>query len=796
MTLPEALPQESPPVRRLIPYLHHPNPVLSGKVVRLSTEGPGTEALVAIIRHLQDLDEEDLILTPDGDKPSGTPMRGWLATLIRAEDLGNGHLHLWMEVSERGVALRERPEEAEQGQEPVVPLALWALLPFEDEDLTPSEDAEVMEAGKRLKAEFSRDQPALRKLATLADKASAPAPLIRAMGACLTASHQWALLREHLLQSEVGRKTNDELILRASKDAERARKEAHLKIQLKAVQEELKAVQGDGGEDDDDDEVQRKADALELSEPARKHLRKLLRRMKGLQSSSSEHAVLQAQAEVLVSLPWGKTSAEGQEPDPGLARARAALDEAHHGLVKVKRRLLQYLAVRQLTPTAPPPILCLAGPPGVGKTSLAKALAKALGRPMVRISLGGVGDESEIRGHRKTYVGSMPGRIIKAVIEAGVTDPLILLDEVDKLGKNAHRGDPAAALLEVLDPEQHSAFKDHYLEVPWDLSRAVFICTANDPSSIPAPLMDRMELIELSSYTLPEKLHIFRDHIWPSVLKDHGLAPERLTWDPAQVDDIQAALASRYTREAGVRQLRAQGAALARHVALLSAEAPEPVESWTVDWPLTEAALGPCPPLGADETCHGREPAIGRALGLAWTPAGGVVLWIEAVEKASGAYGTLTLSGKLGDVMKESATAAHSLLEHHLRRDCPSGFRSIHVHLPAGAVPKDGPSAGVGLYWVLRSLLEEVPLFQDVAMTGEITLQGRVLPVGGIKEKVLAAAAAGAVKVLLPEGNRKDWEHEVPADIKASLEVVFLSEVTDAGPHLVLAHAAQLSTIT
>lgn len=774
-------PAPSPLTPRALPHHAVSKPLLKGMTVRLTSGHHEGDLPGKVIEYMQALDLEDLVLVHGGLPHSPTPSLCWLTTLIRAEEAGNGQYTLWMSVVERGTCYALNSGEG-------TPLVQWLPQPLLDETLGATAEAELKAEYQRFKAEAQAHLSPVEKVSELASMSSPPEAVLKAMAQALTLEQQWTLLRDHLVNQEVSARTNEALKARTRKEAERAQKEAHLKMQLRAVQEELKNLNGAEPDLEDEEELSARAASLPLSEEAARHVQKNLKRMKGLQSSSSEHGVLQAQTEALLNLPWGLSS-EGASRPPDLHRARLALEEAHHGLSDVKTRLLQYLAVRKLNPSAPAPILCLVGPPGVGKTSLAAVLARALNRPMVRISLGGVGDESEIRGHRRTYVGSMPGRMIKAVTDAKVRDPLILLDEIDKLGRNAHRGDPAAALLEVLDPEQNPTWRDHYLEVPWDLSPAVFVCTANDVSQIPAPLLDRMELIELSSYTPAEKVAILREHLWPAVCREHGLTIENFTWDEAQRPALEEALTTRYTREAGVRQLRIKAAALVRHVALKMAEEDQATLSAsqvTVNWDLLEAALGPCPPLGADKRCAGRAPAVGSTLGLAWTPHGGTVLWIEALDKVAGQKG-MTLSGKLGDVMKESAQAALSLAQHHIQRQgegyCPP-YDDIHVHLPGGAIPKDGPSAGVGLYWALRSLMTDKPLRQDVAMTGEITLQGRVLPVGGIKEKVLAAVSAGAAKVLLPEENRKDWLHEVPPEVRDRIEAVFLTDVREAEEHL------------
>lgn len=762
---------------------------MPGAVIKLTAGPPSAADLsVDLWRKMQQEEEEGLVIIPDDDAAFDSSARlGWLSCLTQVEELAPDVFNLWFTVMERGWAF-EWAEDAETGARSTK----WAMYPFASEELSAVQAEEFAAARKRKGLDAVNPSEHLLGLSELAHHVAAPPSLLSAMATCATADLQWTLLKDHLHRQMTAVASSEAVKTLVRKEIDRSQKEAHLKLQLKALNEELRGLQGNA-DMDEADELDHRAASLPLSEAALKHVTKLAKRMRGLQSSSSEYAVLHAQGEALLALPWGKLSGDGASApeDNSLVRAQMALEEGHYGLEKVKRRLLQYLAVRRLTPNAPSPVLCLAGPPGVGKTSLAASLARALGKPMVRISLGGVSDESEMRGHRRTYVGAMPGRIIKAVTEAGVMDPLILLDEVDKLGKTAHRGDPSAALLEVLDPEQNPAFKDHYMEVPWDLSGCVFVCTANEVDRIPGPLLDRMELIQLSSYTPEEKRAIFHRHLWPSQVKAHGLQESQIRWDPDTQEEMVEALCSRYGREAGVRQLKQKTAGLLRHLALLAAEEPLKElsqQEWTIDWAMLTAALGPCPPLGADGGCAGRDPAAGSVLGLAWTRNGGEVLWIEAVSSAKKAgkdkAPNLKLTGTLGDVMKESAHTALTLAladSESKMADIPA---DLHVHLPAGAVPKDGPSAGVALYWVLRSVLGGEKLRQDVAITGEVSLLGRVLPVGGIKEKVLAAMKAGARKVLLPEENRQDWEQEVTEEAKAHLEVVFLRRVEEAAPHL------------
>ena len=539
-------------------------------------------------------------------------------------------------------------------------------------------------------------------------------------------------------------------------------REFHLREQMKAIQKEL----GDESEGNavEVEELRRQIDASGMSEEARTQADKELKRLERMSGGSAEYSMVRSYLGWLVELPW-------KAPGPDridLAQARAMLDADHCGLEQVKKRILEFLAVRKLKPGGHGPILCLTGPPGVGKTSLGQSIAKALGRPFVRVSLGGVHDEAEIRGHRRTYIGALPGNILQALKRAGTRGCVMMLDEIDKLGTGVH-GDPSAALLEVLDPEQNSSFRDNYLALPYDLSQVLFIATANILDPIAGPLRDRMEVLKLSGYTQQEKLDIARKYLVARQVEDCGLQQGQFTI----TDEAIQAIIRDYTREAGVRNLERQIGAVCRHAAVRIAQAQ--AQSVSVDAPSLAGILGPA--------THENEVALrtgmpGVATGLAWTPAGGDLLFIEAGRTAGN--GRLILTGQLGDVMKESAQAALTLVKSRaasLGLD-PSPFDKVdvHVHVPAGAIPKDGPSAGVAMYAALASLFLDRPVRSDVAMTGEISLRGLVLPVGGIKEKVLAALAAGIRQVLLPARNRKDLE-DVPEDARQQLDFVFLEDV-------------------
>jgi ATP-dependent Lon protease len=539
-------------------------------------------------------------------------------------------------------------------------------------------------------------------------------------------------------------------------------REAVLRQKLKAIQEEL----GEFDEGEDVSEFEDKIKNAGMSEEAEKVARKQLERLKGMPAASAEYTVTRTYLEWLVEVPWSKRTEDRLE----LAEARAILDADHYDLQKIKKRILEYLAVRKLAPNKKGPILCLYGPPGVGKTSLGKSIARALGREFVRVSLGGVRDEAEIRGHRRTYIGALPGRIIQGMKRAGTRNPIFMLDEIDKLGAD-FRGDPSSALLEVLDPEQNNSFSDHYLEVTYDLSDVIFVATANDLSPIPPALRDRMEILELPGYTLHEKHQIAQKYLVPKQIAEHGLTADHISLSDAGLDEI----IEHYTREAGVRNLERELASVIRGVAVKVASG----ETFTpfIGPHEVEEYLGP--PKVYSEVAERVEQA-GVATGLAWTPTGGDILFIEVTRMAG--KGQLVLTGQLGSVMKESAQAALSYVRAHAAElGIPVDFlekSDLHLHVPAGAVPKDGPSAGNAIMAAMVSLLTGKRVRGDVAMTGEITLRGNVLPVGGIKEKLLAAHRAGIKRVILPERNAKDLG-ELPDEVRNTMEIVLVKKVAE-----------------
>ena len=569
------------------------------------------------------------------------------------------------------------------------------------------------------------------------------------------------VLTKELEVLEVGSKIQSQV----ESEVGKSQREYFLREQMKAIQREL-------GEGDDQakeiDELAQKIDESGMPDEVRKEARRELDRLSKMPPAAAEYTVARTYIDWLIAIPWQVRSEDVIE----LGHTKATLDADHSGLERVKDRILEYLAVRKLKPDVKGPILCFAGPPGVGKTSLARSIATSIGRKFVRVSLGGMRDEAEIRGHRRTYIGALPGQIIQGLRRAGTKNPVFILDEIDKLGHD-FRGDPASALLEVLDPEQNSTFRDHYLDVPVDLSEVLFITTANVLDTIPPPLRDRMEVIELAGYTEREKLSIARDHLVGRQVLNHGLTAEHITF----TDDALGAIIRGYTREAGVRNLEREIGSVCRKVARRRAEGD--LAEVIVTPALVEELLGA--PRHLDEELANRTKHAGVAIGLAWTPVGGDVLLIEASRMAGGSQ--LTLTGSLGDVMKESARIALSWFRAHASHwgVDPQFYKDaeIHLHVPSGAIPKDGPSAGVTMVVALASALSGRPVRGDIAMTGEVTLSGRVLPVGGIKEKVLAARRHGIHEVILPKANEKNVREELTDEVRRGLTVHFVTEVEE-----------------
>jgi ATP-dependent Lon protease len=569
------------------------------------------------------------------------------------------------------------------------------------------------------------------------------------------------ILTKELEVLELGSKIQSQVQSEVGKN----QREYFLREQMKAIQKEL----GEGDEQAKEiDELRERIEAAGMPDDVKKEATRELDRLSKMPTAAAEYTVARTYIDWLVAVPWSKRTDE----DIDLSRTKTVLDADHSGLERAKDRILEYLAVRKLKPDVKGPILCFVGPPGVGKTSLARSIANSIGRKFVRASLGGMRDEAEIRGHRRTYIGALPGQIIQGLRRVESRNPVFILDEIDKLGTD-FRGDPASALLEVLDPEQNNSFRDHYLDVPFDLSEVLFITTANVLDTIPAPLRDRMEVLEIAGYTEEEKLWIARDHLVPKQIPNHGLSTGQVTFD----DDALRAIIRGYTREAGVRNLEREIGAICRKIARRRAEGN------TADVIVTRAVVEDF--LGAprhlDEEMKDRTRDPGVAIGLAWTPVGGEVLFVECSRMAGSSQ--LTLTGQLGDVMKESARIALSWFRANASRFGvdPQFYKDseIHLHVPAGAIPKDGPSAGVTMVTALASALSGRAVRADLAMTGEITLSGRVLPVGGIKEKVLAARRAGLHTVILPRQNAKHVNEDLTEELRRGLTVYYVDEMDE-----------------
>ncbi len=558
-------------------------------------------------------------------------------------------------------------------------------------------------------------------------------------------------------------KVNESIQEKVKEEIEKSQREYFLREQLKVIQKEL----GISEEQKEIDEIEEKIKLLPdyVQEVAKRELNKL----KKLQTISPEYHVVRTYLDWILNLPWN----EETEDNLDISHARKVLDEDHYNLEKAKSRILEYLAVKKIKPDAKGAILCFVGPPGVGKTSLGQSIARALNRKFIRISLGGIRDEAEIRGHRRTYVGALPGRIISALRRVKVKNPVIVLDEVDKIGVD-FRGDPASALLEVLDPEQNKEFVDHYLEVPFDLSKVLFITTANTTITIPPALLDRMEVIEIPGYTLEEKLKIAKFYLIPREIENHGLNNYKIEFEDKAIEEI----INKWTREAGVRQLDRKIAEILRKIALQVAEKNLKNKKFLIKSTNVSKFLGP--PLFYSEVAE-RQNEIGVAIGLAWTPFGGDIIFIEALKMPG--KGQLKLTGHLGNVMKESAQAAYSLLRANSEKwkikNNDFDKYDVHIHVPAGAIPKDGPSAGIAILMALVSLFSNRPIKKFLAMTGEITLRGKILPVGGIKEKVLAARRAGIKEIILPKWNKKDLQ-DIPKDVLKDLVFHFVDNVQEA----------------
>ncbi|BCX82229.1 ATP-dependent Lon protease [Methylomarinovum caldicuralii] len=709
----------------------------------------------------------------DNPMPSDLHPVGTTATILRYVTGPDGTHHIVVQGEER-FRVKEFKEgypflvaeiepitstEAEESQRPEVEARMVRLKELIGEllELMPQAPSELVNAVQQI------TDPA-----TLADMIAAfidiEAEEKQKLLETLDVAERLDKLLDHVAHRLEVLKLSKELSERTKKTMDERQREYLLREQLKTIQREL----GEEEEGADIEELRQAIEEAGMPEEVKEHALKELKRLERMHESQAEYGMLRTYLEWLIELPWSKETEEKLD----IKAARRILDEDHHDLEKVKRRILEYLAVRKLNPQGKGPILCFVGPPGVGKTSLGQSIAKATGRKFVRVALGGVHDEAEIRGHRRTYIGAMPGKIIQAIRKAGARNCVMMLDEIDKLGMGAFHGDPAAALLEVLDPEQNASFVDNYLGVPFDLSKVMFICTANVLDTIPRPLLDRMELIEIPGYTETDKLHIARRYLVRRQLEACGLKPEQVEITAEAIRTI----IRHYTREAGVRNLEREIGAVFRWAAVQIAEGK--ADHIRIDADDIQKILGP--PRYENEVAM-RTSVPGVATGLAWTPVGGDILFIEATKTPGN--GKLILTGHLGDVMKESAQAALTLVKARSDRMGidPKVFSEcdVHVHVPAGATPKDGPSAGVAIFVALVSLFTDKPVRPDVAMTGEISLRGLVLPVGGIKEKVLAALQAGIETVMLPARNKKEWE-DIPEEAREKLRFVWLENVDQA----------------
>src|SRR5271155_2012822 len=618
-------------------------------------------------------------------------------------------------------------------------------------------------APQELRGLLSANEDPLRLAFVLASMFSLDAEKGQALLEAPTRAEALRMLHRYLMHEVQVLELRNKITTEARNEMTKEQRDYMLRQQMRAIQQELGEK---GGEQAEAEQLRERLEKADLPEDILKEAKRELDRLEKLPPSAPDYNVIRTYLDYVLELPWKK----GTEDSLDIARARQVLDEDHYGLKDVKERILEHLGVLKLNPNAKAPILCFVGPPGVGKTSLGQSIARSLNRKFERLSLGGMHDEAELRGHRRTYIGAMPGRVIQAMRRAGANNPVLMLDEVDKLGRD-FRGDPAAALLEILDPEQNKAFRDNYLDLPFDLSKVLFVTTANALDTIPRPLLDRMELLRLAGYSEEEKLEIAKRYLLPKQLKETGLSGEQCSIP----DDTVRWIISRYTREAGVRQLERAIGRVARKIALRFAEGQS--ESCLVKPDDLIEMFGPEP--FTQEQAR-RELPPGVATGLAWTETGGDVLYIEGTLLPDGKG--LTLTGQLGEVMQESAKAAQSYIWSHASdfEIDPAVFKNsgVHVHVPAGAIPKDGPSAGVTMATSLASLYTKLPARSDVAMTGEITLTGLVLPIGGVKEKVLAARRAGILTVILPKGNQKDLR-DLPEQVRNEMKFLFAERVED-----------------
>ncbi len=707
----------------------------------------------------------------ENPKPEDLYKLGTVALIIKTLNLSENRLKVVVQVLSR-VEIKEFIQ-----TDPYFKVSIEPCKEFEPESITPEIEALMRSVKENIEKLLSLKGILNPEISTVIQSIEEPGRLADLITAYLKLKIKTAQdLLETLNGVERLKKVSEILIqeieittlqnkiqTEAQEEIGKSQREYFLREQLRAIKKELGEFEDI---ESDIEELRKRIKKAKMPKNVEKEALKQLSRLEFMHPDSSEAAVIRNYLEWLIELPWSKSTKDNLN----LKHVKKILDKEHYNLEKVKDRILEFLAVKKINPKAKGAIICFVGPPGVGKTSLGKSIATALGRKFVRISLGGIRDEAEIRGHRRTYVGALPGRIIQGIKQAGTNNPVFMLDEIDKLCSDFH-GDPAAALLEVLDPEQNKEFVDHFLDVPFDLSKVLFIATANMTEPIPKVLLDRMEVIYLSGYTFKEKLEIAKRHLIPKLLKEHGLTKKEIIIS----DEVILKIIEEYTYESGVRELERKLAAICRKVTRKLAEGEKgPFE--ITEENLTEY-LGP--PEYVEELKQEKD-EIGVATGLAWTPYGGEVLYVEAVTMPG--KGNLILTGHLGDIMKESAQAALSYIRSKYKElNIDPKFYTkydIHVHVPSGAIPKDGPSAGITITVALISALTKKPVSKDYAMTGEITLRGKILPVGGIKEKSLAALRKGIKKVLLPSKNKKDLE-EIPKELRDQIEFIFVSHLDE-----------------
>ena len=741
-------------------------------------------SIAAVEAALATESKEVLVFTQrDGDVDS--PLQGDLypigtkAVIRKMSRSGEGHLELLvlgmervamvkLDTSEPFLKARVTPLPLPEDKSSEIEALQGALIELAGEALSLAQP----NAPQELRGLLSANEDPLRLAFVLASMFSLDAEKAQALLESPTRAEALRLVHRYLTHEVQVLELRNKITTEARSEMNKEQRDYLLRQQMRAIQQELGEK---GGEQGEAEQLRERLEKADLPEDILKEANRELSRLEKLPPGAPDYNVIRTYLDYVLELPWRKSTEDSLD----IAKARQVLDEDHYGLKDVKERILEHLGVLKLNPNAKAPILCFVGPPGVGKTSLGQSIARALNRKFERLSLGGMHDEAELRGHRRTYIGAMPGRVLQAMRRAGANNPVLMLDEVDKLGRD-FRGDPAAALLEILDPEQNKTFRDNYLDLPFDLSKVLFVTTANALDTIPRPLLDRMELLRLGGYSEEEKLEIAKRYLLPKQLKETGLSAEQCSIP----DDTIRWITSRYTREAGVRQLERAIGRVGRKIALRFAEGN--AESCVVRPDDLIEMFGPEP--FSQEQAR-RELPPGVSTGLAWTESGGDVLYIEGTLLPDGKG--LTLTGQLGEVMQESAKAAQSYIWSHAGdfEIDPAVFKNsgVHVHVPAGAIPKDGPSAGVTMATALASLYTKLPARSDIAMTGEITLTGLVLPIGGVKEKVLAARRAGILTVILPKGNQKDLR-DLPEHVRDEMKFLFAERVEDvlraAVPHL------------